>query len=413
MSSKNPTRSQLKAIAGRLKAYILVPSIILSVAPLWTGASLAAERSPEEIAKAIEQNKQFDGLALMTGYTVKQTAQCERQSGAVSRSQCAVVLQDIENNGQEATVVMSILDKPTTFDQIDHGFSLKLAPKDGQKLFNMSPTIKKQAANGGPSDEAIAPGLCRQARGAPNSLAICDYLLDDHVLIAALLSPKQSSVDLGHDLTPSEDMERADKAALVGIYLYFAASRPNTSDTAPAVQTLQASPDVDGAKSGSAMLFNSTSDTSAPVAGKVDWQQSGSAAVEMKANGQFETAGLAIDLDVTRNTDRTLPTDQLISIDFKTSSQQVVNVPAVLVRRKGETRGTPLKGVTTRAINNVFVFGASEASKDVAENAGLIADAEWIEVPVGFADGGKGVITLAVNESARDTLERIFAPAQQ
>ena len=63
MSSKNPTRSRLKAIAGRPKAYALVSSIILSVAPLWTGVSLAAERSPEEIAKAIEQNKQFDGLA--------------------------------------------------------------------------------------------------------------------------------------------------------------------------------------------------------------------------------------------------------------------------------------------------------------------------------------------------------------
>jgi hypothetical protein len=164
------------------------------------------------------------------------------------------------------------------------------------------------------------------------------------------------------------------------------------------------------AANGSALLFNADASSPGPISGEVTWLPV-TASLNTVLNGSagFTATQLKIAIVISRNTDKTVPTAQIIHIRFKTSQQPVREVPTILVRRNSDRHGTMLHGSTVRIMNNIALFGASPVPSEQADNVALLGSASWLDFPVIYANGHKGVVSMEVNDACRKALVKIFS----
>ncbi len=132
----------------------------------------------------------------------------------------------------------------------------------------------------------------------------------------------------------------------------------------------------------------------------------------VRATVEIAEVGLALDFTIRRNTDSAFPASHIIGLRFTstgdpaTEAVREVGVPQFKTD-EGE-RGAPLSAINSALGENLFVAALSNVPIEVERNIDLILNRSWIDVPVRFASGKRGIITFEKGVSGSQTLADAF-----
>jgi hypothetical protein len=114
-----------------------------------------------------------------------------------------------------------------------------------------------------------------------------------------------------------------------------------------------------------------------------------------------------------RNDDRTLPASHVIELVFMLPPIFLhggIQTIAGLGMKQAETkRGTPLKGLTVKVIDNYFLVGLSNVEAEQESNIHALKDWPWIDVPIVYNDGQRAILTFAKGAPGNSVLADAFS----
>jgi hypothetical protein len=155
------------------------------------------------------------------------------------------------------------------------------------------------------------------------------------------------------------------------------------------------------------------------IPGRVFWRLDSESAGQgrpvetiVRATLEVAEAGLSLDFTVRRNTDTAFPASHIIGLRFTATGDPAQNavrevgVPQFKIE-EGE-RGAPLSAINSALGDNLFVAALSNVPVEVERNIDLILNRLWIDVPVRFASGRRGIITFEKGVSGSQTLADAF-----
>jgi len=132
----------------------------------------------------------------------------------------------------------------------------------------------------------------------------------------------------------------------------------------------------------------------------------------VRATVEVPEIGLSLDFTIRRNTDSAFPASHIIGMRFSstgdpaTEAVREVGVPQFKTE-EGE-RGAPLSAINSALGENLFVAALSNVPVEVERNIDLILSRSWIDVPVRFASGRRGIITFEKGGPGSQTLTDAF-----
>ncbi|MCO5091416.1 histidine kinase [Bosea sp. (in: a-proteobacteria)] len=132
----------------------------------------------------------------------------------------------------------------------------------------------------------------------------------------------------------------------------------------------------------------------------------------VRATVEIPDLGLSLDFTIRRNTDPALPASHIIGLRFSSTgdpaTQTVKEVGVPQFKTEEGERGAPLSAINSALGDNLFVAALSNVPVEVERNVDLILNRSWIDVPVRFASGRRGIITFEKGVSGSQTLADAF-----
>jgi hypothetical protein len=154
------------------------------------------------------------------------------------------------------------------------------------------------------------------------------------------------------------------------------------------------------------------------VNGRVFWRLDSESAGQgrpvetiVRATVEIPDAGMNLDFTVRRNTDSAFPASHIIGLRFTNSgdpSQAVKEVGVPQFKTAEGERGAPLSAINSALGDNLFVVAMSNVPVEVERNTDLILNRSWIDLPVLFTSGRRGIITFEKGVSGAQTLGDAF-----
>lgn len=151
------------------------------------------------------------------------------------------------------------------------------------------------------------------------------------------------------------------------------------------------------------------------VNGRVFWRLDSESAGQgrpvetiVRATIEVPDAGLSLDFTIRRNADTAFPASHIIGMRFvRTGSAagdaiKEVGVPQFKTD-EGE-RGAPLSAISSALGENLFVSVLSNVPVEVERNVDLMQNRNWIDIPVMFSSGRRGIVTFEKGYSGAQTL---------
>ncbi|WP_449254864.1 histidine kinase [Bosea sp. (in: a-proteobacteria)] len=154
------------------------------------------------------------------------------------------------------------------------------------------------------------------------------------------------------------------------------------------------------------------------VTGRVFWRLDSESAGQgrpvetiVRATVEIPEAGLNLDFTIRRNTDSAFPASHIVGMRFVGSGDATQTIKEVGVPQfktaEGE-RGAPLSAINSALGDNLFVAALSNVPVEVERNTDLILNRSWIDLPVLFTSGRRGIITFEKGVSGAQTLGDAF-----
>ncbi|WP_199093149.1 histidine kinase [Bosea sp. ASV33] len=132
----------------------------------------------------------------------------------------------------------------------------------------------------------------------------------------------------------------------------------------------------------------------------------------VRATVEIPDIGLSLDFTIRRNTDSAFPASHIIGLRFTSTgdpaTQAVKEVGVPQFKTAEGERGAPLSAINSALGDNLFVAALSNVPVEVERNIDLILNRSWIDVPVRFASGRRGIITFEKGVSGSQTLADAF-----
>jgi hypothetical protein len=191
------------------------------------------------------------------------------------------------------------------------------------------------------------------------------------------------------------------------------ATRPQASGAAPSQEIAVAQ---------RAILY--TEDPNSPQApravnGRVFWRLDSESVGQgrpvetiVRATVEFAEIGLTLDFTVRRNTDSAFPASHIIGMRFSSTgdpaTEAVREVGVPQFKTEESERGAPLSAINSALGENLFVAALSNVPVEVERNIELMLTRSWIDVPVRFASGKRGIITFEKGVPGGQTLADAF-----
>ncbi len=132
----------------------------------------------------------------------------------------------------------------------------------------------------------------------------------------------------------------------------------------------------------------------------------------VRATIEIPDAGLNLDFTIRRNTDSAFPASHIIGLRFtvtgEASTQAVKEIGVPQFKTEEGERGAPLSAINSALGDNLFVAALSNVPVEVERNIDLILNRAWVDIPVRFASGRRGIITFEKGISGSQTLADAF-----
>ncbi|QEL25514.1 histidine kinase [Bosea sp. F3-2] len=155
------------------------------------------------------------------------------------------------------------------------------------------------------------------------------------------------------------------------------------------------------------------------VNGRVFWRLDSESAGQgrpvetiVRATVEIPDAGLNLDFTIRRNTDSAFPASHIIGLRFTVSgdptTQAIKEIGVPQFKTEEGERGAPLSAINSALGDNLFVAALSNVPVEVERNIDLILNRSWIDIPVLFTSGRRGIITFEKGVSGSQTLADAF-----
>lgn len=171
-----------------------------------------------------------------------------------------------------------------------------------------------------------------------------------------------------------------------------------------------------GRLAGRSLLLEASDNETAgavPFAGTVEWHvgtdEQGGRILGAKVAVPGRT--LAMDLLIRRNSEGSLPAEQLIEIQFtlgdKFQGSSIVGMPGVLLKDEELVQGVPLSGASARVVANSFLFATSATNGDIDTNNRLITSLKWMDIALIYETGRRAILTLERPHAALELFREV------
>ncbi|MGL4439728.1 MAG: hypothetical protein ACRCUE_10665 [Bosea sp. (in: a-proteobacteria)] len=141
------------------------------------------------------------------------------------------------------------------------------------------------------------------------------------------------------------------------------------------------------------------------VVGRVSWrleaQNTGQGQLletVIRADVDIADAGLQLAFTLRRNMDAAFPASHILGMRFQRSSDDgngaVREAGVPQFKQEESERGAPLSAITTGLGDNLFISALSRVPVEIERNIDLIRTRNWIDIPVRFASGKRGIIAF-------------------
>lgn len=122
---------------------------------------------------------------------------------------------------------------------------------------------------------------------------------------------------------------------------------------------------------------------------------------------EFPERSFNTEMTIRRNLDQALSASHLIEIKFSFragggSVRELATPPQM--KQEENQRGSPLIALQVPVMENFFLVGLSKLPADVERNVALLESANWIDLPVRFANGRIAVIAFEKGTNGADVL---------
>ncbi|MET1412643.1 hypothetical protein ABVF61_10270 [Roseibium sp. HPY-6] len=123
-----------------------------------------------------------------------------------------------------------------------------------------------------------------------------------------------------------------------------------------------------------------------------------------------------VDIRIKPNDDTSLPASHLVEIkyDFPDSfaAGDVVNVPGLVMKPTEEARGDALIGASVKVQPGFFWIALSSLPNEQQRNLALLRERGWIDIPMLYENGKRGILTLEKGAVGADAVEKAVSAWQ-
>ena len=132
----------------------------------------------------------------------------------------------------------------------------------------------------------------------------------------------------------------------------------------------------------------------------------------VRASVEIPESGIMLTFTIRRNTDAAFPASHILGMRFARSSDDgngVVKEAGVPQFKADEgERGAPLSAITSSLGDNLFVSALSNVPVEIDRNVDLMTRRNWIDIPVRFASGKRGIVAFEKGFSGDQTITDAF-----
>lgn len=185
-----------------------------------------------------------------------------------------------------------------------------------------------------------------------------------------------------------------------------APAAPQTA--APAGPTPSTPPRAEVAVAQRAVLYVEPADPNQqprPILGRVSWRveaqnpgQGQPLETVVRADVDIAEAGLSLVFTLRKNLDNAFPASHILGMRFQRTTDDgngaVREAGVPQFKMEENERGAPLSAITSPLGENLFVSALSRVPVEVERNLDLIRTRNWIDIPVRFASGRRGIIAF-------------------
>ena len=136
----------------------------------------------------------------------------------------------------------------------------------------------------------------------------------------------------------------------------------------------------------------------------------------LKASVKIPERQVTVDLVIKPNEDASLPASHLVEITYGFpdgfSSGNVVNVPGLVMKPTEEARGDALLGASVKVSDGYFWIALSSLPNERDRNLSLLRDRGWIDIPMLFDNGKRGILTLEKGQNGAQAIDQAVAAWQ-
>lgn len=118
----------------------------------------------------------------------------------------------------------------------------------------------------------------------------------------------------------------------------------------------------------------------------------------LSADIQIPERNVSVSLKIKPNDDPSLPASHLVELKFDFpddfAAGDIVSVPGLVMKPTEEARGDGLIGASVKVSPGYFWIALSSLSSERERNMGLLRERGWIDIPMLFENGKRGILTL-------------------
>jgi hypothetical protein len=107
---------------------------------------------------------------------------------------------------------------------------------------------------------------------------------------------------------------------------------------------------------------------------------------------------MVVNLSMRPNADTSVPASHLVEIKFQLppdfDGKAVTGVPGMIMKATEQSRGDPLIAASAKVADNFFWIALGSAETDRERNFKLLKERGWIDVPILYDNGRRGILTL-------------------
>lgn len=119
---------------------------------------------------------------------------------------------------------------------------------------------------------------------------------------------------------------------------------------------------------------------------------------------------MTVDIRIKPNDDASLPASHLVEIKYGLpegfSGGDVQNVPGLVMKPTEQARGDALLGASVKVSPGYFWIALSSIQSELERNIGLLRERGWIDIPMLYDNGRRGILTLEKGRSGTRAVEQ-------